>query len=209
VQAWFYWLRETSGAADLLLNIDGGIYREVSIAWRYRHWQCSICGKEDGTCRHRPGERIGEDHCLRVIDEVLDVLDGSRVYKGADADATLARSYAMVTPTEDPAILCIWEDGNDLFRVLADHRLLADITDATPEAVMSLHESVTHLWVEDVQRATCSGCDPRQLLTPGGCLLTRETDGSIEPYLAAGHGILVERETDDDGTQILMAQRLE
>lgn len=209
VQAGFYWLRETSGATDLLLNIDGGIYREVSIAWRYRHWQCSICGKEDGICQHRPGELVGDDRCLRVIDEVVDVLEGSLVYKGADAGATLSRSSAMAVPPEDQLILCIWDEGNDLFRVLTDHHLLADITEVDPEVLTSLRESVTHLWVDDFQRAIHSGCDPCRLLTPGGYLMTRETDGSVEPCLAEEHGVLVERETEDEGARILVAQRPE
>ena len=209
VRAWFYWLRETSGATDLLLNIDGGIYREVSIAWRYRHWKCSICGQEDGICHHRPGELVGNERCLRIIDEVLDVLEGSLVYKGADAGAILTRSVAMASPTEDQAILCIWDEENDLFRLLVDQHLLTDVAEVTPEGVSALRESATQIWLDDFQPIVRSGCDPRQLLAPGGCLLTRETDGSIQPYLVAGHGILVYCETEEDGSRVLVAQRPE
>lgn len=85
VRAWFYWLRETSGARDLQLNIDGGIYREVSISWRYRHATCSICGKRIEECVHVPGKLYEGKRCFFYIHEIAEVLEGSIVYKGAES----------------------------------------------------------------------------------------------------------------------------
>lgn len=93
VRAWFYWLAETSGAEDLRLNIDGGIYRAVSLSWRYRRDRCSVCGAETG-CGHAPGRRYHGVPCHRVIEAVDEVLEGSLVYKGADSAAQLAGERA-------------------------------------------------------------------------------------------------------------------
>ena len=86
VRAWFYWLKETQGASDLALNIDGGIYREVSISWRYRGGRCSICNRPTHSCAHVPGEIYEGLRCYTWIDEVVDVLEGSLVYRGADRE---------------------------------------------------------------------------------------------------------------------------
>ena len=104
VRAWFYWLRDTEGAEDLLKRIDGGIYRDVSISWRWKTASCSICGEEwDGwwfyPCEHVPGERypikredgsVEQRLCYFEISEVTRVLEGSLVYAGADQGAELA-----------------------------------------------------------------------------------------------------------------------
>ena len=83
-------MRETGGARDLLLNIDGGIYREVSISWRYRGGKCSICGEEIRTCSHSPGQKYDHKRCYFWIENVLEVLEGSLVYRGADKNAELS-----------------------------------------------------------------------------------------------------------------------
>ncbi len=206
VQAWFYWLRETSGAVDLLLNIDGGIYREVSIAWRYRHWTCSICGEEDGLCAHRPGEVSGEQRCLRVIDEIVDVLEGSLVYKGADQGATLARSFEGQIHGEDEPLLCIWADENPLFRSLLQHELLADVREFDPDALGALENSVSHVWIDDFQETVWAGHDMIKLLQGDGDLLTREADGSVEKYLSQTLKLTVQRE-DTDSDEVYLTAR--
>ncbi len=91
VRAWFYWLRGTTGAEDLRLNIDGGVYREVSISWRYRQARCSVCGDDIRRCGHTPGRLYLGKRCFFEVDEVLDVLEGSFVYRGAEGDAAIAR----------------------------------------------------------------------------------------------------------------------
>ena len=176
VQAWFYWLRKTSGATDLLLNIDGGIYREVSIAWRYRHWRCSICGKEDGVCGHRPGDQVENARCLRLIDNIVDVLEGSFVYKGADEGAVVAGARGIPADMNEEAVLCIWQHGNPLFDLLCREGLLSDVREAIPEELQVLEGSATNMWVDDLGRAFSSGRELHRLLAPGGVLVTCRTD---------------------------------
>ncbi len=208
VQAWFYWLRQTSGAVDLLLNIDGGIYREVSIAWRYRHWACSICGEADGSCAHRPGEIVAGERCLRVIDEIVDVLEGSLVYKSADAGATLARSIGDPVPDATETVLCVWADGNPVFRLLEERELLGDVDELSADTFEAIEESAGRVLVEDFQAVVSAGYNVTRILSPAGDLLTRETDGSVEKYLVEKEGLFVERMENEDDV-FLAAQRTE
>jgi hypothetical protein len=94
VRAWFYWLKETQGSRDLALNMDGGIYREVSISWRYRAGHCSVCGHPARSCSHHPGQVYEEGRCFTWISEVVDVLEGSLVYRGADRRTGIAGEHA-------------------------------------------------------------------------------------------------------------------
>lgn len=92
VRAWFYWLRDVAGADDLAKQIDGGIYREVSISWRYETEECSICGKGWYDCEHMPGQKYDGAVCYFDVKDVSHVLEGSLVYAGADeGSVTLAR----------------------------------------------------------------------------------------------------------------------
>lgn len=155
VRAWFYWLREVGGAKDLLLNIDGGVYREVSLAWKYQHWRCSICGVENGRCEHRPGRRYDERLCHRVIDEIGDVLEGSLVYKGADRDALLSGMRDAREPEGEPIVLVCYND-DPLLKFLTAQELIEEIADP-------LDQNAALIWAR---------CDVTESLPPlGGALL--------------------------------------
>ena len=108
VRAWFYWLKGTQGAQDLALNMDGGIYREVSISWRYRGGRCSICNRPTHTCPHVSGASYDGKRCFTWIDDVLDVLEGSLVYRGADRETGIAGEHgeaAVPEPTDIERLL--------------------------------------------------------------------------------------------------------
>lgn len=143
VRAWFYWLRDTSGAKDLLLNIDGGIYREASLAWKFNQWRCSICNAHNNQCSHRPGERYGDTTCYRLIDSVNEVLEGSLVYKSADrsTNVTGARSAEDSCPT----VLMVAQRGDPAFDYLNAHELLDGVAPVS-EWDDSLRGSVEAAW---------------------------------------------------------------
>ncbi|MGI6454918.1 MAG: hypothetical protein ACOX5R_04775 [bacterium] len=166
VRAWFYWLRETSGAKDLLLNIDGGIYREASLAWRYAGWRCSICLADNGNCSHRVGTVYNGRRCYRLIEQVSEVLEGSLVYKAADrntilsgmherGDAETVQDILLICESNDPLLLCLRK-----MEVVCEQPQLAEIHDL-------LQGAVEQLWLHGV-------CDPdavqiaQQLLTDEG-----------------------------------------
>lgn len=79
----FYWMRDASNAKDLKTNIDGGIYSQASISWRFRLPTCSVCSKDIRFCSHVPGEEYKAGICFYWYDEIIMVLEGSIVYAGA------------------------------------------------------------------------------------------------------------------------------
>ncbi len=146
VQAWFYWLRETSGAKDLLLNIDGGVYREVSLAWKYNRWRCSICHAENGMCPHRVGERYDDRLCYRLIDHIVDVLEGSLVYKSADRNTFLSGMRGAGFGTEDEPVFLICENDDPLLSFLESNNLITDKQNFS-ESCTAYKEGINFLWL--------------------------------------------------------------
>lgn len=174
VQAWFYWLRETSGAKDMLLNIDGGIYREVSLAWKYNHWHCSICNAENGGCNHRVGEEYNGKRCFRLITEVYDVLEGSLVYKAADKDTHLSGMHhkrfetqsnhqvLLIANHDDPTMQHFQQ--NDCCQMLSN------------EDLDTLQESIEHLWLRNTDQASAKQTADKFLTDNGTCFSQSNQD---------------------------------
>ncbi len=90
VRAWFYWLKDTEGALDLARNIDGGVYREVSISWRYKTAACNICHEDIRKCPHIPGDYYSGELCFYEMSEIQEVLEGSLVFKGGQIGTSIA-----------------------------------------------------------------------------------------------------------------------
>lgn len=104
VRAWFYWLKNTDGAEDLARNIDGGVYKEVSICWRYDKATCNICGNQmwGMDCPHIPGETYDGELCYYEMSDIKEVLEGSLVFKGGQVGTSLAgerSKYDLVEPS--------------------------------------------------------------------------------------------------------------
>jgi hypothetical protein len=79
----FYWMVAHSGANDLKINIEGGIYTEASIGFYYEKTVCSICGKDIMECSHILGEKYKNALCFYWYQNPVSVLEGSIVYRGA------------------------------------------------------------------------------------------------------------------------------
>ncbi len=169
VRAWFYWLRETSGAKDLLLNIDGGIYREVSLAWKYDAWRCSICHAANGSCGHRVGESYGGQTCYRLIDHVAEVLEGSLVYKSADRDTYLAGARIALPDTGDDHILLIGGEADPLWAHLLESGL-AEESHRADDGLEPFAERADALWMRCRSKEEASRI-AQLTLSPGGCCL--------------------------------------
>lgn len=169
VRAWFYWLRDTSGAKDLRLNIDGGIYREVSLAWKYDNWRCSICQAANGACGHRPGERYGGQTCYRLIGHVTEVLEGSLVYKSADRGTCLAGARTASSNPREASFVLICGAGDPVFHSLREAGLIEESHPAG-EWLGPLAGSAEKLWVR-CHSKTDANRIAQQVLTPDGCCL--------------------------------------
>lgn len=178
VRAWFYWLRETSGAKDLLLNIDGGVYREVSLAWRFHNWRCSVCNKENGNCSHKPGETYDKHTCYRIIDQVSDVLEGSLVYKSADKDTVLSGARAIASEQSDTPVVLLSVPDDPVMQYIEDHQLYSERFEITEW----LHDGIDQIWY----RST----------------LFEQEEELLKPYLCKGGVSVVEHYFDSDQPEL-------
>jgi len=79
----FYWMRLHSASEDLRVNIDGGIYNEASLGFTFRRPTCAICGADIRRCEHVPGRLYDNEQCYFYYDDIIKVMEGSFVYRGA------------------------------------------------------------------------------------------------------------------------------
>ena len=95
----FYWLRGHSSAEDLRVAIDGGLYSEASISFAYKIPTCSVCGQDIRTCEHLPGSPGEDNHPIYYYyDDVVAVLEGSLVYRGAQPGTGFSLSKGLDQP---------------------------------------------------------------------------------------------------------------
>ncbi len=98
VKSYFYWLRSADNAEDLLKNIDGGIYKECSIAFTFSLPECSICGKDIRLCEHEPFGTYDHDgselSCHFKYRRIERVLETSLVYRGANPDTNISKQQS-------------------------------------------------------------------------------------------------------------------
>jgi hypothetical protein len=104
VKAWFYWLRSTDGAENLLRNIDGGIYTECSLGFSFNLPECSICGGDIRKCSHIIGreyrELTGQRRlCHFLYRNIRRVNEISLVYRGAVPGTAIARHRLQMQTT--------------------------------------------------------------------------------------------------------------
>jgi hypothetical protein len=104
VKGYFYWLRSTVDSGQLRDNIDGGIYKECSVAFTFGLPECSICGRDIRRCGHEPQEVYeidGEERrCHFNYRKIERVLETSLVYRGAVPRTMIARELAESSATD-------------------------------------------------------------------------------------------------------------
>jgi len=84
IRPYFYWMQKNSQAKDLMTDIDGGIYSELSIGFTFKKPTCSICNEDIRACDHFPGENYDGEMCYFYYDNIQRVREGSIVYRGAE-----------------------------------------------------------------------------------------------------------------------------
>lgn len=93
--------------ADLILEIDAGIKKEVSIGCAMGRSVCSVCGEEKGGCSHRPGYRyrIGgeERRCHYILHDPSDAYEWSFVAVPAQPAAGVTKGLRVPAELENPS----------------------------------------------------------------------------------------------------------
>lgn len=92
VKAKAYMLR-TETNRDLILEIDGGIKKEVSVGLSVKKKVCSVCQKRYGACSHQKGEKYGDKICFAYLKEPEDAYEWSFVAVPAQRNAGVTKAF--------------------------------------------------------------------------------------------------------------------
>ncbi len=83
---------------SLILSIDGGIRKEVSVSCQVTKRTCSICGQEAGSCSHQPGREYGGRICCTRLEHPADAYEWSFVAVPAQREAGVTKQLSQPAP---------------------------------------------------------------------------------------------------------------
>lgn len=94
----------TDSNADLILEIDGGIKKEVSVSCSAGKHICSICGadRSNKKCSHINGKTYNNKICYTILDEITDVYEWSFVAVPAQVKAGVVKHFSR---SDDDAVI--------------------------------------------------------------------------------------------------------
>ena len=87
----------TAANADLILEIEGGIKKEVSVGCAVAGSYCSVCGadRRENPCGHHPGKKYGGVLCYTLLDNPTDAYEWSFVAVPAQPAAGVTKSRSV------------------------------------------------------------------------------------------------------------------
>jgi len=91
----YFYIVKTRQNEHLRAQIDGGVYRYVSIGFHYEDLACDICAKSifDRDCPHVPGREYEGIVCTATYSGKAEAVEGSIVYLGAQYGAELKKAH--------------------------------------------------------------------------------------------------------------------
>ena len=78
---------------DIILSIDSGILKEVSVGCAAGEIRCNICGAEAGSCSHIKGEEYGGRICCYELLDIYDAYEWSFVAVPAQKNAGVIKAF--------------------------------------------------------------------------------------------------------------------
>lgn len=94
LKGWAY-LPRTEKNEDLIAEIEAGIKKEVSVGCSAGRSVCSICGGEDGSCAHVPGQTYDGALCFRELKDITDAYEWSFVAVPAQRAAGVVKRFGL------------------------------------------------------------------------------------------------------------------
>lgn len=79
--------------SDVILALDSGIVKEVSVGCAVEKVVCSICGEESDSCPHRKGEMYGTKLCCGELIDPYDAYEWSFVAVPSQKKAGVTKSH--------------------------------------------------------------------------------------------------------------------
>lgn len=87
------YLPRSEQSQELILDLDSGIKKEVSVGCSVKKRRCSVCGKEFSVCEHRKGKSYGGKTCFVTLDEPVDAYEWSFVAVPAQKAAGVVKTF--------------------------------------------------------------------------------------------------------------------
>lgn len=78
---------------DIILAIDSGIVKEVSVGCAVDSVRCSICGQDINACAHTKGNTYGSKLCCGELTDVTDAYEWSFVAVPSQVNAGVIKAY--------------------------------------------------------------------------------------------------------------------
>ena len=79
-------MRQAADKSSMILALESGIHKEVSVGCAVAKNVCSICGADwrQERCGHRKGEMYGDRLCVGILEEATDAYEllGIDLHKG-------------------------------------------------------------------------------------------------------------------------------
>ncbi|TQI67419.1 hypothetical protein [Clostridium sp. KNHs216] len=109
---------------DLILELDSGIKKEVSVGCAVKKITCSICGADlkKGGCAHGKGKSYGGKTCCAVLSEPTDAYEWSFVAVPAQREAGVIKNFSTENAEEVEKTLAL-ANGEVTLSVEQAHRL--------------------------------------------------------------------------------------
>lgn len=114
---------------ELILEIDAGIKKEVSVGCSVGKVTCSVCGadlRKEG-CAHRKGDLIGGKVCHVILDQPTDAYEWSFVAVPAQRAAGVVKGFTAEKPRNPELLLkSIREADHELLLTVSEQKGLLD-----------------------------------------------------------------------------------
>ena len=112
LKAWAYMVRCDKNN-DLILEIDAGIKKEVSVGCAVRQTLCSVCSadQKQGSCGHEKGESYGGVTCHHMLCDPTDAYEWSFVAVPSQRNAGVTKEFA---PFDKDVLERIYKSANGI-----------------------------------------------------------------------------------------------
>lgn len=94
------YLPKCAKTEDMILAIDSGILKEVSVGCAVAKKRCSICMEKAGTCSHTKGEVYGGALCCVQLEQPIDAYEWSFVAVPAQREAGILKRFVKGGETQ-------------------------------------------------------------------------------------------------------------
>lgn len=140
----------------LILEIDAGIKKEVSVGCSVQKVTCSVCGADlkHGTCQHRKGEMVNGQVCHAILDQPTDAYEWSFVAVPSQRAAGVVKGYGEAPRSGEVLLKSLYEAKQELFLSPAEQKGLSALLEKERQKA-ALGERYMRELREEILRLSC------------------------------------------------------